>query len=522
MGRPRITEQAKLSEALTALHAVLGAERGVIRGKQLKPATRRLLVGKGFLREILKGWYFVSDPTADQGDTTPFFANFWEYLAAYLNERFAAQYCLTPEHSLLRHAQNTVVPKQVSVMLAVNQTQLQPLAFAYSLMLYPAMSSFPPSQHIRTLHGLRCVSPEYALVQLTPSAFARHAAEVQMVLSSLQDPSAVAMLVTQNASGVGRVVAAARSIHRQAFADEIERNIAGLGVTVPASTDPFQGRPTYQLGALEKSPLYARIQLLWAQHRATVLQERPQLAEAPRVLEAYLAEVEALKVQDAYHSLSIERYRVTPELIKKVAEGLWSPTTDSQDKQQIDAMAARGYLAAFRLVKEAAGVAFIEEPTIPGRAAALFKDHHQAWFQSLFGPSVTAGLLQTEDLVGYRRHMVFLRGSLHSPPHSDYVRDGMMALRECFEREPDAFVRAVLGHWLFGFIHPYMDGNGRMARFLMNLMLASGGYPWTVIRVETRDAYMAALERASVENDLQPFARFVANSLRQQGAPVGA
>ncbi|WP_366635422.1 Fic family protein [Aquisalimonas sp.] len=41
-------------------------------------------------------------------------------------------------------------------------------------------------------------------------------------------------------------------------------------------------------------------------------------------------------------------------------------------------------------------------------------------------------------------------------------------------------MRAVLGHWLFGSIHPYPDGNGRMGRFTMNAMLASGGYPWTV------------------------------------------
>ena len=49
-------------------------------------------------------------------------------------------------------------------------------------------------------------------------------------------------------------------------------------------------------------------------------------------------------------------------------------------------------------------------------------------------------------------------------------------------REPEPGVRAVLGHWMFGYIHPYPDGNGRIARFLMNAMLASGGYPWTVVR----------------------------------------
>ena len=43
-----------------------------------------------------------------------------------------------------------------------------------------------------------------------------------------------------------------------------------------------------------------------------------------------------------------------------------------------------------------------------------------------------------------------------------------------------------------------MDGNGRIARFLMNVMLASGGYRWTVIPVEKRSEYVAALEKAAL------------------------
>ena len=49
-----------------------------------------------------------------------------------------------------------------------------------------------------------------------------------------------------------------------------------------------------------------------------------------------------------------------------------------------------------------------------------------------------------------------------------------------------------------------------MARFVMNVLLASGGYPWTVIRVDERDAYLASLERASIDQDMEPFARFPA------------
>ncbi len=45
------------------------------------------------------------------------------------------------------------------------------------------------------------------------------------------------------------------------------------------------------------------------------------------------------------------------------------------------------------------------------------------------------------------------------------------------------------------YVHPYMDGNGRMARFLMNTMMAAAGYPWTVIPLSERKTYMAALEK---------------------------
>jgi Fic family protein len=77
-------------------------------------------------------------------------------------------------------------------------------------------------------------------------------------------------------------------------------------------------------------------------------------------------------------------------------------------------------------------------------------------------------------------------------------------------------VRVVLGHFLFVYAHPYFDGNGRIGRFLMNAMLASGGYPWTVVPLALRDRYMAALESASVGQDIRPFADLLAQLLEQR------
>lgn len=117
-----------------------------------------------------------------------------------------------------------------------------------------------------------------------------------------------------------------------------------------------------------------------------------------------------------------------------------------------------------------------------------------------------------EDI--YRNDAVYLRTSRYVPPRWEAVRQAMPALFELLGGEEYPGVRAVLGHWMFGYIHPYPDGNGRMARFLMNAMLASGGFPWTVIRVDGRAAYLSALDSASIDLDIAPFAEFIAERVR--------
>ena len=140
--------------------------------------------------------------------------------------------------------------------------------------------------------------------------------------------------------------------------------------------------------------------------------------------------------------------------------------------------------------------------------------HTAGWYRELFQPCVAAGLIEAGALAGYRNNPVYLRTSRYVPPRWEAVRDAMPALFDLLEKETEPGVRAVLGHWLFGYIHPYPDGNGRMARFLMNAMLASGGYPWTVIRVRDRNAYLSALDSASIDMDINPFCAFVAERVR--------
>jgi hypothetical protein len=225
----------------------------------------------------------------------------------------------------------------------------------------------------------------------------------------------------------------------------------------------------------------------------------------PKDTKTYLKQVEDIYVTDAYHSLSIEGYRVSRELIEKVRSGDWNPDSIENDREQHDAMAARGYWQAYQVVRNS--IEKILDNTNPGTVA---HDDHSTWYREMFAPGVAAGILRPSDLAGYRNAPVFIRRSMHVPPSREAVRDAMPVLFDLLQEETEPSVRVVLGHFIFVYIHPYIDGNGRMGRFLMNVLLASGGYSWMVVPVEQRTEYMAALEEASVNQNIIPFTDFLA------------
>ena len=202
--------------------------------------------------------------------------------------------------------------------------------------------------------------------------------------------------------------------------------------------------------------------------------------------------------------MSIEGFRVSPGLIDRVRSGDWNPDESSDDREHMNALAARGYWQAYQVVRESVKGNRGEDP------GAVADDDHGDWYREMFGPSVTAGLLKAVYFAGYRKDQVYIRRSMHEPPHHEAVRDwDARAFFDLLREEPDPSVCVVLGHFVFVYIHPYMDGNGRIGRFLMNVMLAAGGYPWTVIPLEKRDDYMAALESASVKQNIAQFAVFL-------------
>jgi len=305
----------------------------------------------------------------------------------------------------------------------------------------------------------------------------------------------------------GRLAGAFRNMGKVRIAQNIIETVQSAGYDV-REEDPFIQPVVITLSSREISPYVNRMRILWQEMRATVVKNFPKAPGAPKNITQYLERVEEKYVNDAYHSLSIEGYRVSPGLIQRVRSGAWDPDNEKDDSNHKNALAARGYWQAFKAVKKS-----IKKVLMQKNPGAVADSDHHIWYREMLAPSVTAGILQPADLAGYRNAPVYIRQSRHVPPSPEAVRDLMPTFFELLSEEKEVSARIILGHFFFVTIHPYMDGNGRMGRFLMNVMFAQGGYPWTIVPVTKRSQYMKSLETASVKQDINSFCDFIAGLL---------
>ena len=507
----------KLAESLQQLHKLQNVKgAAAIRAKDMPRTHRERLKANGYLREVMKGWYVPSRPDEKEGDSTTWYASFWRFAAVYLETRFRTNWSLSPEQSLSLHGGNWGVPRQLVVRSPRGGNKVVPLPHGTSLL--DVRAALPGPADREEQEGLRIFSLESALIASSPQYFANHPTDVRAALAMVRDASGLlARLLDGGHSRIaGRLAGAFRNRGRDRLADEILKTMATAGYDVRES-DPFNDRPPLSLPTREASPYVNRIRLLWDKMRQPVMGRFPKAPGLARNANAYMKRVKEAYGTDAYQSLSIEGYRVTPELIERVRSGSWNPEANEQDREQTNAMAARGYWQAFQFVEKS--IARVLNGENPGTVA---DEDHREWYREMFAPCVTAGILKPSDLAGYRNGQAYIRQSMHVPMNRDAVRDAMPAFFDLLTKETDAAVRVVLGHFIFVHIHPYMDGNGRMGRFLMNLMMAAGGYPWTVIPLPERKAYMAALEQASVGEDIGPFADFLARLVEKRlaGEPL--
>jgi len=497
------TQAEKLVTSLEILkNLVKDSKRAVFKSTEFSRVHKERLLKAGFLFEIRKGWLLLADPAKKAGDSTLWYSNYWNFLSFFLEERFGEGYCLSAEASLALHTGVTTIPKQLTVITKKSSGQSIQLPFDSSLFLYQDVKNLPVDRDVK--EGLQVMSLPEAICRSPKNYFAQNPVEAIVALSEIQDASQLLyyLLKRGQSTTAGYLIGAYRHIGREDLAQKILNALTAAGHKITIE-NPLLRPPTPML-LRSQSPYADRLQALWYAYRAPVLELFPEEPGLPQDTESYLSSVEESYGEDAYNSLSIEGYEVSPALIERVREGLWNPLEESKDIQQKDALAAKGYHLAFEAVRSSLNRVLHGE-----NAGLVVKQDLSHWYQMLFSPSVQAGLLQDYYLAGYRSNQVYIQNSRHIPFPQSAILDSMNVFFDLLEKEEHASVRAILGHFFFVYIHPYSDGNGRIGRFLMNVMMASGGYPWIIIPVARRSEYMNALEQASCENNIVDFTRFI-------------
>ena len=116
----------------------------------------------------------------------------------------------------------------------------------------------------------------------------------------------------------------------------------------------------------------------------------------------------------------------------------------------------------------------------------------------------------------FRSGYVAIAGSKYLPPPAYEVPFLVEQMVEHLNSNPfklDPVELAFKAHlWLVS-IHPFRDGNGRIARLLMGLILLRGGYPPAIIRREHRRRYLSVIEKAQTRLDFKPYYDFMAQEL---------
>ena len=116
----------------------------------------------------------------------------------------------------------------------------------------------------------------------------------------------------------------------------------------------------------------------------------------------------------------------------------------------------------------------------------------------------------------YRDIRVFISGSEHSFPKPENIAVLMKKFIATYKSCPNGMhpvVYAAKAHKEFVMIHPFVDGNGRIARLLMNFILINSGYPVTIISPLLRVDYIQHLEGAYTNEN--PFIEFIAGCVKQ-------
>jgi Fic family protein len=209
-----------------------------------------------------------------------------------------------------------------------------------------------------------------------------------------------------------------------------------------------------------------------------------------------------------YHSNAIEGNKLTlGETALYLSEGLTAngkPLKDHLDLSGHDEVI--GFLTSFIHRDEA-----LTEAVIRHLHKVMLVKPYKIEAKTSEG-RVTQKLIEIGEYKTEPNEVVTPSGAIHRYPLPQDIPAKMAELINWFRnssQEEHPVLRAAIFHYEFTAIHPFADGNGRMARILMNLILMQAGFPPVVIKIGERDKYVSGLVHAD-NGDRLPFYHFIA------------
>lgn len=204
---------------------------------------------------------------------------------------------------------------------------------------------------------------------------------------------------------------------------------------------------------------------------------------------------EKLLLEWTYHSNAIEGNTLTLRETKVVLEGI--------------TVGGKSLREHFEATNHRDAIVYVED--IVSKAEALsewqIRNIHRLVLNSI----------DNEEAGRYRRENVVIAGASTTPPEFLHLPAEMGSLISWYESSGSmhSVERAAELHTRFVKIHPFVDGNGRTGRLLLNFELMKAGYPPAIIRKEDRLAYYDALDKACVSGAYDDITRLVANSVHR-------
>lgn len=125
-------------------------------------------------------------------------------------------------------------------------------------------------------------------------------------------------------------------------------------------------------------------------------------------------------------------------------------------------------------------------------------------------------LLEQEIYIGgvYRNVNISITAAQHQPPNYIKVYDRMNRMfNDLINLKLDYFNKGIFIHANLAKIHPFLDGNGRLGRLVLNFYLMKAGYLPISITLDDRDRYFKTLEEFKINKDVEPLTDYIVSKL---------